>query len=565
MVPVASGSLQLTSLINDVWNYKVIRCLSYFLIGYLILYILDDVLKIGVSPKIEGCLAIPGYPIVGNYFQVLNNPSLVYINWMKKYKTKIFQIRLGSVRAVVVNTYEDVSEIWIKHSCSVNSRPVLHLFHNIVSATQGFTVGSTPAGPSYKNKKKAISMALNHRNVINLRSLFDKETKYTIKKIIKNNLELQGPPSCNTCRYSRSLLSDIDFLPYAQLFVLRTAIYVTYGITLDVYGGDRSLAGEIIEVESNIMRFRAPFANTEDYFPLVSYLPFAKAAKAQEYRDRRDKYMNYLFVELKKRLAKGDGAASNSLIGKIISSDEGTSKLNSAEVQSICLTMVSAGLDNTSLNLDYMLGILSQPQYGYLCQQKAFDELIKLYDNDVCTAWDKVAIEVKCNYIVAFIKEAMRSFTVLPVGMPRLSTKTINYKGITIPKNTMMLMNAYAANHDPDEFNNPYVFRPERWIDTSSGEVLSKKVVDHMSFGAGSRMCSGNHLAFNEMYVLICRIILTFKVRRPTSGQYLMSLDPFSSNLQPQAISFEPKPFKVKLEPRHNENSDKLYLKILHT
>lgn len=562
---MGSAIFDFIRLLITFWNYKILNLLNIIFAIFLLCIFMDLVLGIGVPLKIKGIFSIPGYPIVGNLFQVLNNPALVYIQWANKYNASIFQIRLGFKRIIVVNSFEDVNILWTKHSCSNNSRPVQYIFHGIVSATQGFTVGSTPSGPSYKRKKKVISQSLNQKSVNNLSSVIDNETKFTIKNIIQNNRELFGPPSCNNIRYTRTIISDIDLLCYAQLYSLRSAIFLTYGLHLDVYDTEANLAKEIIEVESNIMKFRAPVSNLQDYIPILRYLPFGKSMQAQHYRNRRDAYMNKLFQLLQEKILEGDVDSSNSLVGVAIKNMELTLKLTSAELQSICLTMVSAGLDNTSLNFNHLMGQLSQPTSGYIYQRKAFEEMMSKNKNNICTAWDNVAIAMDCSYVIALIKETLRYFTVLPLGLPRITTKDIAYKDAIIPKNSILFMNSYAANHDPNIYKDPMRFIPERWLDLVTGSVLSKYEISHFSFGAGSRMCSGNHLAFKELYTLTCRMILTFQIRRPTSNKFLMELDPFKNNSNPNAISFEPKLFKVRLEPRIHNRSDDLYNKILRS
>ena len=62
---------------------------------------------------------------------------------------------------------------------------------------------------------------------------------------------------------------------------------------------------------------------------------------------------------------------------------------------------------------------------------------------------------MNCQYIEALVLETLRHFTVLPLSLPRLTTKAIRYKDFVIPKETHLFMNAYSANHDCQIFVNP--------------------------------------------------------------------------------------------------------------
>ncbi|KAG2731284.1 hypothetical protein G9P44_005700 [Scheffersomyces stipitis] len=506
---------------------------------------------------ISGVFKIPGYPIVGNLFQVINNPAQVFMKWSEVFNVSLFQIRFGSRSVVVVNSFEDVTRLWIKYSCSNNSRPVSYTFHQVVSSTRGFTVGSTPAGESYKRKRKSISQHLNHRAVERSKSTLDKEVEYMINQMISRNHELSGPPSVNMFRNSKCELADIDMKIYFQQFALRSSVFFAFGIHLDCFGKDSKLCNEIIEVESAIMKFRSPIANLEDFLPILRYFP-GKFKKAAEFRERRDRYMNKLYKTMIEGIVVGNADAVASIVGTIkIEQDQQMNKLTEEEIQSICLTLVSAGLDNTALNINHLMGHFSQPFYGAALQKKAYDALLAGSNGDICQAWDD-AVDVKCPYVIALVQESLRYFTVLPLGLPRITTKDIVYNGAFIPKETILIMNAFAANHDSCVFQSPYEFIPERWLDAETGELIDKHDLIHLSFGAGSRMCAGIQLAINEMYTFTSRLVLYFKIKPPTCGA-IMDLDPFRNNENPSATSFEPKPFKVRLEPRY---SDSLYNKL---
>lgn len=532
---------------SSLW-YLATDCILLFIFAWIIE---DCILALGVEPPIPGIKQIPSYPIVGNLLQVKNNPAKVYLKWSKFYKVPVFQVRLGFRNIVVANSYQSVEFLWGKSASANNSRPTLHIFHNIVSQSQGFTIGSSPASSSLFKTKQALSLELNRKSVNIIAEQLDQQVKYAIRMIIRNNVELKGSPS-TFMSHVRSRLSDIDLLPYFQLFALRSAIQLTYGITLDCYGKHSRLSQEIIEVENQIIKLRGQGSWLPDFLPFLKYFGNWELL-ASKYRLRRDNYMNELSREFKKRYSNNDVAARTSLLGRLY---KNSSHLAHHELNSICLTMVSAGLDNTPLTINHLMGHLSRPDYGYALQQVAFSQLLNCY-GDINDAWNNCGTNMECNFVVALVQEALRFFTVLPLSLPRKTTKVIKFNGVVIPEGTVLYMNAYAANHDSVKFLNPMKFDPFRWLVPRTMKLKDRREMDHFAFGAGSRKCSGNILATQEMYSMICRLILIFRIRRPI--EEAMELDPFESNACPSATSFEPKRFKVHLEPRCHEGSDSLY------
>lgn len=510
-----------------------------FLLVLVALYIILDILEIIGPKKVPGIFSIPHLPVLGNVFELANNPAKVCMEWAEKYHQLIFQIRLGNKRVVVVNSFEDVTNIWKKSS--LNSRPTQYTFHNVLSSTKGFTVGTTPFSTTYKKRKQVISQALNNKSINELVEVLDKETRYTIRKIYKENPKLNYQPSSNPFY----VFEDANLLRNFQYFTLRVSTYITYGHLVDCYGTDQHLADKIIETENTIIKLRSPITNYADFFP---FLRFFKSTTAQVAQKTRDSYMETLMHQ--------HSSDNNNLIHDYYEVAN-YKNINNDELQSICLTMLSAGLDNTLLNLNHLLGILSiYPHF----QDIVVQELFKLYSNGICI-WKKVAVEMDCKFAVALIKETLRHFTVLPLSLPRVNTVDIQYNGVVIPANTVLFMNAYASNHDLKIFENPLSFDPFRWFEGSdhTRELLSDSLINHFAFGKGVRMCSGNILAFKEMYILVTRLLLCFKIKSPRDKRYVMELDPFKNNRNPQATSFDPKLFKYQIQPRLFQGSDDLY------
>lgn len=503
---------------------------------YLILLTVILLALLPAQRPIVGALYIPGYPLLGNTLQVLHNPSKVFSKWVDRYGQSSFVIHLGYTPVLVINSFAEVHDLWVLHSTALGSRPTLHTFHNIVSAVQGLTVGSTPAGDSYKRKKKCLSQQLS-------------ATKVGGRDIT------EAIDSCSRkcLRYLyASALQERLALVHAQYYVLSAAIRLTYGLTLDCHGTDAEFANNIITTENHIIRMRSLIANYQDYVPILQIQPirWVFESRATHWSNKRDAYMRELYSNFLDDLHKGRKLASHSMLASIVREKFSSMSLSEAELQSICLTMVSAGLDNSALTFDHLMGQLSQPQYGYDMQERLYNDLLAATNNDIGKAWENAARSTDCAYAMALLQESLRNFSVLPLGLPRKTLKKVQYRGMSIPENTIVIMNNYAANHDASVFEEPFQFKPTRWLD-DQGEII--RSASHFSFGAGSRKCSGNNLAMKEMYTLLCRMVLLFQIREPKDSSYLMDLDPFAGNECPTGTSFEPREFRVKLQPRQDE------------
>ncbi|KAF1816768.1 cytochrome P450 phenylacetate 2-hydroxylase [Eremomyces bilateralis CBS 781.70] len=488
------------------------------------LYIVYKILNQTDTPKIKGIPEIPGWPLFGNLLELGNEHAKVARGWAKKYGP-VFQVRMGNKRIVFANTFDSVRHFWITNQSALISRPTLHTFHKVVSSTQGFTIGTSPWDESCKKRRKAAATALNRPAVQSYMPIIDLESMASIKEMLQD---------------SQNGVVDIDPNPYFQKYALNTSLTLNYGfrITGNI---DDELLKEIVHIEREVSNFRSTSNNWQDYIPLLRLWPNTDTA-ARETRHRRDVYMEKLLNMLEERIANGTDKPC--ITGNILKDPE--AKLNRAEIKSICLTMVSAGLDTVPGNLIMGLAYLSSPA-GQRIQARAHAEIRSVYPAG--DAWTRCLAEEKLPYVSALVKEILRYWIVIPICLPRVSVKDIAYNGAVIPTGTTFYMNAYAADYDDAHFKDPDTFEPERFLDSS----MDGSGTPHYAYGAGSRMCAGSHLANRELFTAFVRLIEAFEFRWPEKEDDRPLLDALKANALPTSLTMEPRPFKLGLKVRDPE------------
>ncbi|CAB4314572.1 unnamed protein product [Prunus armeniaca] len=77
--------------------------------------------------------------------------------------------------------------------------------------------------------------------------------------------------------------------------------------------------------------------------------------------------------------------------------------------------------------------------------------------------------------------------------VPHVSSDDCTIGGFDIPRDTMVLINAWAVHRDPELWSDPESFKPERF---ESGEDISYKL---MPFGLGRRACPEAHVKSNPI------------------------------------------------------------------
>ncbi|KAH8711870.1 cytochrome P450 [Phaeosphaeriaceae sp. PMI808] len=484
-------------------------------------------------PYIRGIPEIPGaFPITGHLTQLGDDHATVCEKWWRKYGHSVFQIRLGNTRAVVVSSFEDCKKILISNSQGLIDRPKLFTFHGLISSTQGFTIGSSPWDESCRNKRKAASTTLNKAMMKNYFDMFDLESYCIVR-------DLQ--------RDSNGGAIEVSVRPYIQRYALNTTLTLCYGIRMDeVYD---ELLREILHVGSAISLLRSASENYQDYIPILRYLPNNKKNRlSRQLRQRRDKYLDELLNKVREMIKQG---TEKPCISAAILKDEET-RLSGVEVSSICLSLVSGGFETIPGTLVSCIGSLSTLE-GQRYQECAFKEIQKL--GDIKKAWACDFERENLPYLNAIVQEAGRYYTVSSMSLPRKTMSDVQWGNATIPKGTMVLINAQAGNHDVDHWGpDAGTFNPERWLSpapsTSTFSYTEKpnSITPHLSFGAGSRSCPGATIAGKLISAALFRILSLYKIE--ASAEYPPNTDYVDYNQIKSALVAIPKDFKVKITPR---------------
>ncbi|CAK7231998.1 hypothetical protein SCUCBS95973_008112 [Sporothrix curviconia] len=493
-------------------------------------YVLYTVMYATDIPYIKGLPEVPGaVPVFGHLLKLGDDHATVCEKWWRQYGHSAFQIKLGNTRAVVVNSFDDCKRMLLGQQNAVIDRPKLYTFHGLISSTQGFTIGSSPWDESCKRKRKAAGTALSRPALRNYYPMLDLESYCILRDVFRD---------------SKNGEIEIDVRPYIQRYALNTTLTLCYGIRMDaVYD---TLLREILTVGSAISLLRSASENYQDYVPFLRYFPNnEKNARSKDLRERRDKYLNHLLDKVREMIKRG---TDKPCISAAILKDEET-KLNGVEVSSICLSLVSGGFETIPGTLTSCIGSLATPE-GQAWQDRAYAD-IKRYYPDVRDAWNSSHIEEKIPYINAIIKEAGRYYTVSAMSLPRKTVTEVHWNGAIIPPKTMILINAQAGNHDVDHFGpDGSKFNPERWL--SSLDPPTEATVDgglpHLSFGTGSRSCSGQFIASRLLYAALVRLLSSYKI--VASDDAPPNTDYVDYNEIKTALVAIPRYFKVKLVPR---------------
>jgi len=122
----------------------------------------------------------------------------------------------------------------------------------------------------------------------------------------------------------------------------------------------------------------------------------------------------------------------------------------------------------------------------------------------------------KLPYIQCIVYETLRLHPAAPIWSPHLSSEDCTVGKYNLPKDTIVLVNAWAAHMDPKMWNEPTHFKPERFEKESEVSRL-------LSFGLGRRACPGSNLAQRTVGLSIALLLQCFEWKRISKEEIDMS------------------------------------------
>ncbi|KAK7471918.1 hypothetical protein VKT23_000020 [Stygiomarasmius scandens] len=283
---------------------------------------------------------------------------------------------------------------------------------------------------------------------------------------------------------------------------------------------------EIASNVSNCMNNAGPSGSTPvDFFPCLQYFPswFPGTFYANHARDSYNtiRQVHDIPVEYaREQLNKG--TAQTSFVSHLLDEiDVEIESVDSAEerqnlydqglwhVRGAAATAYAAGGDTTYTTLRvFFLVMTLYPQI----QKKAQDEIDHVLGTEIQGINRLPEIEDRENlpFVECVFQETLRWFPVLSIGVPHRSLEDDIYKGMFIPKGSIIFANARGMSLDERIYSEPRVFSPMRFMPIEKGGKGEPYFVG--GWGFGRRICPGRHLADTEVWLAMATTLATLDI-----------------------------------------------------
>ncbi|XP_053565539.1 cytochrome P450 2K4 [Bombina bombina] len=418
-------------------------------------------------------------PVIGNLHMIdLKRPSRDFIKLSKKYGT-VFRVQMGYQKIVVLCGYETVTSALVDHADDFAERAFVPIFEDV---NQGYGVPFSHAD-NWKTMRRFTLSTLRD---------FGMGKKTIEDKIIEE---------CGfLIRQLESLKGDpIDLTTHTSVAIGNMIASIVLGHRFDYK--HPTLLRIMSLVNENMRLMGSPSVLLYNMFPILRYLPGNHKKVKQNFAELHV-FLRETFAAHLKELDRDDQRSfiDAFLVKQQEENDDPNSYFHELNLLSVVITLFTAGTETTASTIRWAIFFMIQnPDI----QKRVHEEIDRVIGSSrPCFEHRK-----HMHYTNAVIQETQRLANIVPLNLPRETTRDIVFKGYYLPKGTYIVPLLESVLYDKTQFERPEVFYPEHFLN-SSGKLIKKAAF--LPFSAGRRVCVGETLAVMELFLFFTSLMQKF-------------------------------------------------------
>jgi len=255
------------------------------------------------------------------------------------------------------------------------------------------------------------------------------------------------------------------------------------------------MAFKFVQLIERLFEKLTPTQFVSDFLPALWFLD---TGKKRQLRDTVNELLAMIAKIVEEHKINLDSENPKDLLDDLLiaASQDDSTFLQNKDMLLVMMDMYSAGTDSSSVSVEWFMYCLAKfPEW----QDTIYNELSHLQDASEFLFLENCD---KTPVLNAALKEMYRMYPIAPVGITRTNDEDDWLGGYFIPKKTLVFWNAWGYNRDPEIWDDPDHFRPDRFMEPKHASTPLQ------IFGLGPRMCVGANLAEEEVYAacaLLCQ------------------------------------------------------------
>ncbi|KAJ1303739.1 hypothetical protein OPQ81_008163 [Rhizoctonia solani] len=457
----------------------------------------------------------PGRLLFGNALDIRKAPFLwVKLDEYAQTYGGIYTFSLLGRPTVVFNSPKSGTDLLEKRAANFSTRRKIMVTVDAAGRMRSFFI---PYGPRLRSYRKPLQQTLNLRAILDFQSVQIQEAKKLMKRL---------------------LITPENFLGHAMLYGQAVSIRIAYGHAARDCNDEFILGAE--EFMKAVAEALLPGKWLVETIPALRYIPswFPGATfkrKAKEWARVTTKHRQAPFDYVLKSMA--EGTADPSFTSKLLEPEDG-SQVSESEKEMIKIVashLYGAGAHTTaSIFQSFFLAMTLYPDVQSAAQAELDSYLTT---KRMLTVADREHLP----YTHAIVMESLRWHPVTNIIARQAKEDEVIGEWV-IPSGTYVIGNLWAMLHNPEIYPDPYKFKPERFLGDDPAPDPAM-----YAFGFGRRICPGNHISLQSLWLVISNTLANFDVSKALTpdGEVITPKEEYTNGILSQ-----PLPFRNSIKPR---------------
>ncbi|CAN6243345.1 unnamed protein product [Urochloa humidicola] len=398
-------------------------------------------------------------------------------------------LRFGEVPVVVASTPSAAREILRTHDAAFASRPMSPTSRLWFQGSDGILFA--PYGDAWRHLRKVCTQELfSPRRVLSFRSARHDELRRLLISV------------------AYAAAGGGAGIPVVNL-TEKISTYIADSTVRAIIGSRRIKdRDEYLQMLKGLFAIM-PGMSLPDLFPSsrLAMLLSRAPARILAYRRRMRRIMDGIIDEHRERAAaagdEGEEVEEEDFVDVLLRLQKESGSeypMTTENIKTVMLDIFGASTETSATTLDWaMAELLRNPRI----MDKAQREVREALAGEDTVMEDSLG---SLHYLRSVVKETLRLHPPATMLVPRQCRSPCKVLGFDVPAGMTVLVNAWAVGRDPDHWEEPETFLPERF-ETSAKDFRGADF-EFIPFGAGRRICPG--MAFGLVHIELGLALLLF-------------------------------------------------------
>ncbi|XP_076935354.1 7-ethoxycoumarin O-deethylase-like [Bidens hawaiensis] len=447
-----------------------------------------------------------GFPIIGNLLDIGPQPHESLAKLAKKHGP-LMTLQLGRINIVVASTADAAREILQRNDEACSGRPVPDEITTLKHPELALLW--IPTNETWQTIRKVVRMNLTNQSkldtLVNLRE--------SVVEEVVDFLRVTGHKNAGV---------DVGELAFAIALNQFWRKFFSKNV-ISTYEHDIIHAlRKGVETAMAVMGK----SNIADVFPILKPLdPQNLRWEAREaFAWLEDMIDGYVKERVKHRDSKLPrfGDVLDSMLDYCDDHNEDDFSVN--HITALIVELLIAGTDTIACTTTWLMSELLLNPHMF---SRVREEVSQIVEED---GKIEEAKTLNLPYLQAVIKETLRLHAGSPILAPHVTQTEVKIGSYVIPKNTQIIVNGWVMAQDSRYWENPTVFKPERFL--GDKRDYKGQSLEFIPFGSGRRRCPGMPLAERMLSLIAAAFVYHFDWELPHATEEMDMRDTYGLQLQ---------------------------------